>query len=95
LNVLQGEPLNAKDEYSFNTPPILSQEDWKNLLDNIWSNAEKAAQLIEQLPESILHEYFTDKKYGSYYRNIHGIVEHMHYHLGQVVLIKKIIQTTN
>lgn len=91
LKVLQGEALNAKDEYSFNHPPILSQEDWINLLDKTWDDAENFALLIEQLPESKLWENFTDEKYGNYYRNIHGIIEHTHYHLGQVVLLKKLV----
>jgi len=47
--------------------------------------------LIEQLPESQLWVTFSQEKYGNYYRNLHGIIEHIHYHLGQIVLIKKII----
>jgi hypothetical protein len=91
LSVLQGNPLNAHDKYSFDLPPILSQEDWEKLLDKTWTDAENFASLIEQLPESKLWEDFSDKKYGNYYRNIHGIIEHTHYHLGQIVLIKKIL----
>lgn len=91
MKVLEGHPLEGKDEISFNCPPIASQEDWEKLLDKVWSDAEKFAALIEQLPEEKLGEDFIDKKYGSYYRNLHGIIEHMHYHLGQIVLIKKII----
>jgi uncharacterized damage-inducible protein DinB len=91
LKVLQGESLNAKDEYSFAHPPINSQEDWENLMNKAWAEAESFASLVEQLPESKLLEDFTDKKYGNYYRNLHGIIEHTHYHLGQIVLIKKII----
>ncbi len=52
-------------------------------------------QQIEQLPESKLWETFSDEKYGNYYRNIHGIIEHSHYHLGQIVLIKKILLQAN
>ena len=89
--VLQGEPLHAKDEYSFNHPPIQSQKDWEELLYKTWADAENFAALIEQLPESKLWEDFTEKKYGNYYRNLHGIIEHLHYHLGQIVLIKKIL----
>lgn len=92
LKVLQGQPLNASDKYSFDLPPIRSQEDWEKLLDKTWTDAENFASLIEQLPESKLWETFNDEKYGNYYRNIHGIIEHIHYHLGQIVLIKKIIQ---
>lgn len=95
LRVLQGEALNAKDAASFEHPPILSQEDWEKCLHKTWSDAENTAQLLEKLPESKLFENFTDEKYGNYYRNIHGIIEHIHYHLGQIVLIKKIILQTD
>ena len=92
LKVLQGSPLDAHDKYSFDHPPIRSLEDWEKLLDKIWTEAEKFASLIEQLPEDKLGETFSDEKYGTYYRNLHGIIEHTHYHLGQIVLIKKILQ---
>lgn len=91
LMVLHGEPLNAHDKYSFDLPPILSQEDWENLLNKTQADAETFANLVEQLPESKLWETFADEKYGNYYRNISGIIEHTHYHLGQIVVIKKMI----
>ena len=91
LKVFQGEPLNAKDKYSFDHPPINSQEDWKKMLKKTWADAENFANLIEKLPEDQLWEILSEKKYGNYYRNIHGIIEHNHYHLGQIVLIKKIL----
>lgn len=91
IKVLEGQPLGAKDEYSFSLPPIQSQQDWENLLNKTWADAEKFAGLVEQLPESRLWENFTDEKYGNYYRNLHGIIEHTHYHLGQIALIKKIL----
>jgi DinB superfamily len=91
LMVLHGEPLNAHDKYSFDLPPILSQQDWENLLHKTRADAETFAHLVEQLPESKLWETFAHEKYGNYYRNIAGIIEHTHYHLGQIVIIKKII----
>jgi len=94
MKVLQGGPLDAHDKYSFAHPPIQSQNDWETFLEKIWTDAETFAVLIEQLPDSILSEDFTDKKYGSYYRNISGIIEHMHYHLGQMAILKKIIRQT-
>lgn len=94
LKVLQGGPLEIRDKFSFDLPPIQSQEDWEKLLDKTWIEAEDFASLVEQLPESKLWEDFTDPKYGNYYRNFHGIIEHAHYHLGQIVLIKKILSQT-
>ncbi|HVF98041.1 MAG TPA: hypothetical protein VM871_11995 [Flavisolibacter sp.] len=91
LKVLQGEPLNASDKFSFDHPPISSAQDWESLLDKTWREAEHFTELVEQLPESKLWEDFSDKKYGNWYRNLHGIIEHTHYHLGQIVLIKKIL----
>jgi hypothetical protein len=95
IRVLEGGPLDAHDKYSFDHPPILSQPDWGKLLDKTWSDAENFARLVERMPESNLLELFSDKKYGTYYRNIHGVIEHIHYHLGQIVLIKKMILQTD
>ena len=89
--VLQNEPLNAKDEYSFHLPPVQSQEDWENLVNKLFADAENLANLIERLPENKFEEIFVNEKYGTYYRNFTGIIEHNHYHLGQIVLIKKIL----
>ena len=89
--VLQGGPLDAHDKYSFDLPPIQSQNDWEKLLDKTWSDAENFAGMIEQMPESKLAENFSDGKYGTNYRNLNGIIEHIHYHLGQIVLIKKLL----
>jgi uncharacterized damage-inducible protein DinB len=91
LNVLRETPLAASDKYSFDLPPIQSQEDWEKLLAKTWADAEDFASLVEQLPESKLWEIFADVKYGNYYRNLHGVIEHTHYHLGQIVIIKKIL----
>ena len=92
-NVLQGQPLNAKDKDSFEHPPITSEEDWQALQAKTWRDAEEFAALIEQLPEDQLQETFADEKHGTYYHNLHGIIEHLHYHLGQIVLLKKLLST--
>ena len=91
IKVLQGGVLTSRDKYSFDLPPIQSGEDWENIINKNWDDAERLAKLVENLPAERLEEDFTDKKYESYYKNIRGIIEHAHYHLGQIVLIKKLI----
>ena len=91
LKVLEGNPLDAHDKYSFDMPQIAYGTDWENLLNKTWMDAEIFAGLIDQLPENKLWENFSEEKFGNYYCNIHGIIEHTHYHLGQIVLIKKIL----
>ncbi|MBI3258606.1 MAG: DUF1572 domain-containing protein [Ignavibacteriae bacterium] len=91
LKVLHGGQLSASDKYSFDGPPITSQEDCENLLNKTWADAENFANLIEKLPESRMWENLAGEEYGIYYRNLHGIIEHTHYHLGQIVIIKKVL----
>ncbi len=91
LNVLEGGSLDIRDKYSFDLPPVESQEDWEKLLNQMWSDARKFADLVEKMPAERLNEVFTDEKYGNYQRNIDGMIEHCYYHLGQIVLIKKIL----
>jgi hypothetical protein len=91
LKVLKDGKLDAKDELSFDHPPISSQADWQKLVDKTLNEAEELASLIERLPEEKLWEDFSDKKYGTYHRNLHGLIEHTHYHLGQIALIKKLL----
>lgn len=91
--VLQGGPLEGNDKLSFAHPPIGSQEDWEEFQQKILADAEACAKLIEQLPEERLFEDFAGlDKYGIYFRNINGIIEHTHYHLGQIALIKKLLK---
>ncbi|MCB0581104.1 MAG: DinB family protein [Phaeodactylibacter sp.] len=92
LNVLKGGSLDIRDKYSFDMPPVESQEDWEKLLDKMWSDGEAFASLVEQMPDEKLAAGFVDEKYGNYYRNILAMIEHSYYHLGQVVLIKKMIR---
>lgn len=89
--VLEGRPLNAKDALSFDHPPIKSQEDWDNWLASIWPQAEHFITLLENFPEEKLEDIFTHEKYGIYYGNIQGLIEHTHYHLGQIALLKKVL----
>ncbi len=91
LGVLQGKPLEAKDKYSFDCPPVLNEEDWEKMLETIWADAENFASEVEKLPENQLWAVFAEEKYGTYYRNLTGVIEHSHYHLGQIVLLKKML----
>lgn len=92
LQVLEGGPLDAHDTLSFTHPPIEREADWQHLLEKVWSDAERFATLVEQLPDDLLHTDMADPKYGTWYRNLHGIIEHAHYHLGQIVVLKRLLQ---
>jgi hypothetical protein len=90
-NVFKGGSLDIKDKYSFDFSPIQSQREWENFLTSFWNDAEEFASLIEQIEEEKLNDVFVDEKYGTYQRNIDGMIEHSYYHLGQIVMLKKIL----
>lgn len=95
IKVFEGGPLDIKDKYSFDFAPVQSQEEWEVILNQLWNSAEKFAALVEQMPEEKLNDVFIDVKYGTYRRNIEAMIEHSYYHLGQIVLIKKILLNSN
>lgn len=91
VQVLEGGTLDIRDKYSFDRPSIASQADWEQLQAKIWTDAEKFANLAEKLSDEQLQAGFVAEKYGNYFRNLLGMTEHSYYHLGQIVLLKKLI----
>ncbi|MGE5520658.1 MAG: DUF1572 domain-containing protein [Candidatus Dadabacteria bacterium] len=90
-NRVEGKPVNYKHEDSFNHPAINSEEDWKALVSKTFADAEAFADVVKNLPESKFAEFYIEEKNGNYFKNLMGIAEHNHYHLGQIVLLKKIL----
>lgn len=93
--VLEGGTLDIKDKFSFDSPPINSENDWKNLVNKFCSDSERFINLVENMTNEKLLSDFVNKKYGTYYRNIDVMIEHCYYHLGQIILIKKRINSKN
>ena len=83
--------LEISDKYSFDLPTDFAETDWIQLITAFLNNAEKFASHVEQMDDSLFDKAFIHEKYGNYLRNIEGVIEHSYYHLGQIVLIKKMI----
>jgi uncharacterized damage-inducible protein DinB len=91
LSVLKGGKLEIRDKYSFEAPPVESAADWERLRDTFFRNAERFVEAVAQLPEDQLDAPFVDAQYGTYQRNLEGVIEHSYYHLGQISLLAKMI----
>ncbi len=65
-----------------------NEEDWQQLQDTYFANVAKIHQAILQFDESNL---FEEKTKNTPYKNLHGLIEHIHYHLGQINLLKKLV----
>ncbi|MDW3193851.1 MAG: hypothetical protein R8G66_15875 [Cytophagales bacterium] len=91
LQAFNGGSLDIRDKYSFDMPAVVSEQDWTDLQEKLWSDVESFALAVEEMTADQLNAVFVDEKYGDYRRNIEGMIEHAYYHLGQVVLIKKLL----
>lgn len=77
-----------------NNPLINNEAAWEALKqDNIYS-AEELATVIEGYDIGNLFSPILPG-HSSAYKNFQGQVEHVHYHLGQIVMIKKYIQNAH
>ena len=92
MKVLEGGSLEIRDKFSFDAPPIKTPQDWQTLVDNFCADSEKLIRLVENMTNEKLLSDFLDEKYGSYQRNIDIMIEHTYYHLGQIILIKKLVR---
>ncbi len=90
INVFQGGELEIRDQYSFDLPPIKTQNDWQKLVNEFIFNSETFIREIQKLKDSQLDKQFVKPEYGTYLRNIEGVIEHSYYHLGQISLLNKI-----
>ena len=91
MNILKGGTLDIRDRFSYELSPIKSAEDWQELKNKSFDEAEEYARLIEEMPDDKFWENFVKEEYGNYYRNIHGSIEHLYYHFGQIILIEQSI----
>lgn len=87
--------LEISDKHSFDLAPILSEADWDKLVNEFIANANEFSDKVEEMEDDVFDKPFIDEKYGTFLRNIEGVIEHSYYHLGQITLIRKMIANKN
>jgi uncharacterized damage-inducible protein DinB len=70
---------------------VNSAEEWLALKQNSLSAFKQLAAYVEAMPVEQLWQT-TGTESHTFYKSLHGIAEHAHYHLGQIVLLKKLIR---
>jgi uncharacterized damage-inducible protein DinB len=77
----------------FDGPVPQDQADWESLKADNLESAERLAEAIRKIPDEVLEEpMLKDGASSSYFRQLHGVIEHAHYHLGQIVILKNLIR---
>jgi uncharacterized damage-inducible protein DinB len=97
LEVMQrakGITTQVDEANGFNHPALNTGAHWQQLKEDNIQSAHKLAAAINQFDETKLFEPM-ETHTSSAYKNFQGAVEHVHYHLGQIVILKKLIRNTN
>lgn len=90
---MQGVDVFVDEKNGYNLPALQTEEDWKQLQTDGYLSAHELAAAIAGFDESKLFELLVQNG-SSAYKNFQGTVEHTHYHLGQMVILKKLIKAT-
>ena len=87
---IKGINPSVPETNGFDVNELKNENDWNELKEKTHQSFIQLADAVKNFPEEKLFETSPTGK-SSYYKNFQGIVEHAHYHLGQIVILKKLI----
>lgn len=93
LNVLrrvQGELMTTPQSNYVEPISDASETAWKKSRDNFEAAQQQWLQLLTEFQESDLEKIYPPNQM-TYYEHIQGILQHDAYHLGQIVLLSKLV----
>lgn len=90
LRRVQGEEIITPDHNYF--VPVIdpSEAAWEQSLQNLAKSQEQWNTFFEDFDSDHLTKIYVNNGH-SYYEHIHGIIQHDVYHLGQIVILKKLL----
>ena len=87
---LNGENYEPSKEEDFPVINELTEEKWNALKQNFMVLFNTLTEKLETKEDAII-DVPIFKGASPAYRNLHGQISHLHYHLGQIMLLKKLI----
>ena len=90
---LSGANPVINEANGFDVPSIKNEDDWTKIKERNLQSAQQLANSVLQFEEKNIFK-LTPTGFTTHYKTLHGNVEHAHYHLGQIVLLKKLIRQT-
>jgi uncharacterized damage-inducible protein DinB len=90
LSRLHGKMVATPDHNYF--VPVLdsSEAAWEQSLQNLAKSQEAWNTFFENFDDNDIEKIFVQNNH-TYYEHIHGIIQHDVYHLGQIVILKKLL----
>ena len=91
LERLKGNTPIISNANGFDVPVLTKENDWMELQEKNYQSAQNLAEAVKQFPEEKLFEPVIANS-STVYKTLHGVIEHTHYHLGQIVIIKNLVK---
>lgn len=91
---IKGIDIQLTDLNGFDVPVIVTETEWQNLQADSLKSVHELAQAIRSFDNDLLEQPILPS-HSSAYKNLFGSSEHIHYHLGQIVLLKQLIRSLN
>ncbi len=88
---MKGETPVIPEENGYDVPYLNNEAEWSTLKEKAHQSFVTLAEAIKNFPEEKLADNYAPSISSTYYRNFQGIIEHAHYHLGQIVILKNLI----
>jgi uncharacterized damage-inducible protein DinB len=91
---IEGEAAEFSDREDF--PPVedMSEAAWRETLENLANSHRKLIATISSLADAQLNDTVTGRDHSKYFL-LHGLIQHLIYHAGQVALLKKGLRQQN
>ncbi len=91
---IQGTMVEITETNGFDNRALADDEAWQNLKQVCFASAKELAGAISKLTAAEIQEPIL-AGYPTAYKSLQGCVEHVHYHLGQIVILKQLVRANN
>ncbi|MBC7889306.1 MAG: DinB family protein [Ferruginibacter sp.] len=88
LQRVQGIVIDSPADNYFTVVSDQSEKAWQHTLQDLKNSQQKWIAFLEKMEEEDFDKIYPANG-GSYYKHIHGIIQHDAYHLGQIVMLVK------
>ena len=88
---MKGENPVIPEVNGFDVEELNNEDDWKKLVAKTHQSFIDLADAIRKLPDEQLPDPVSNGR-STVGKNLYGIVEHAYYHLGQIVMLKHLVQ---
>jgi len=90
LQRVQGEVIDSPADNYFEEINNTSEDAWQATLQRLKQTRQQWALFLKDFNKDNFEKKYSSNNL-SYYEHIHGIIQHDAYHLGQIVLLSKLI----